>query len=147
MNESLFDMFDRWLQGRIYVCIDGILARLSRIEELNVDDQITGLRRENNSLLTKLATETKNVNNLYQEVVTLNTRIADLEDRLVETASDEKLEGFKDRILALLDDDYDFRREFGDFVDNMIRNSDEMCSIADVRDFIRENVTIEVSRY
>lgn len=147
MNESLFDMFDRWLQGRINICVGGLIDRINRLEQLHIDDQITGLRMENDSLLTKLATGTKNVNNLYQEVVTLNTRIADLEDRLVETASDKKLEGFKDRILALLDDDDDFRSEFGEFVDNMIRNSDEMCSIADVRDFIRENVTIEVSRY
>lgn len=148
MNETLFDMFERWVQGRINVCVDGILARLSRIEEFNVDDQITGLRLENDRLRRLLATETQNANNLYQEIRTLNARLTELEDRRVENAPDEQLDGFKERVMELFEDD-DFRNELVDAIEYFINNSDDVCSLDDVRDILRNDVrvSLDVGRY
>lgn len=141
MNETLFDVFERWMQGRINVCVDGILARLSRIEELNVDDQITGLRLENDRL-------SANANNLYQEIRTLNVRITELEDRRVENAPDEQLDGFKERVIECFDSE-EFRDAVNDQVAEYIDNSDDVCSLDDVRDILRNDVrvSLDVERY
>lgn len=134
MNETLFDMFERWVQGRINVCVDGILARLSRLEELNVDDQITGLRMENDKLRQWLAA--------------LTARITELEDRRVENAPYEQLTGFKERVIELFEDD-EFRNELGDAIECFINNSDDVCSLDDVRDILRNEVrvSLDVERY
>lgn len=134
MNETLFDTFERWVQSRINVCVDGILARLSRIEELNVDDQLTGLCMENNKLRQWLAA--------------LNARLTELEDRRVENAPDEQLDGFKERVIELFEDE-DFRAEIGDAVEYFIENSDDVCTIEDVKHILRNDVrvSLNVERY
>lgn len=134
MNETLFDTFERWVQGRINVRVDGILARLSRIEELNVDDQITGLRMENDKLRQWLAA--------------LNVRITELEDRRVENAPDEQLDGFKERVIELFEDN-EFQNELGGAIEYFINNSDDVCTIEDVKHILRNDVrvSLDVERY
>lgn len=132
MNETLSDMFERWMQGRINVCVDGILARLSRIEELNVDDQITGLRMENDKLRQWLAA--------------LNVRITELEDRRVEDAPDEQLDGFKERVIECFDSE-EFRDAVNDQVAEYIDNSDDVCGLDDVRNILRNDVRVSLDVY
>jgi len=169
MNETLADIFERWLQGRINVCVDGLLSRIARLEEeksrlanavirleekartaeeFRVDDQITGLRCEYDTLRTLIKTETQNVNNLYQEVTAINCRITEVEDRLVEKAPDEQLTSFNERVIEQFNTE-EFRDVVSHIVADVIENSDEVCTISDVYTFIRENVRVDldVSRY
>lgn len=134
MNKTLFDAFETWLQDRISAAFNGLLSRIERLEELNVDDQITGLRMENDKLRRWLAA--------------LNVRITELEDRRVENAPDEQLDGFKERVIECFDSE-EFRDAVNDQVAEYIDNSDDVCGLDDVRNILRNDVrvSLDVERY
>lgn len=146
MND-LFTAFQNWIQGQINLCVDGLLARVTRLEELRIDDQITGLRMENDALRVKITGQTINLDNLYKEMLALRDRVTDLEDRHVEGAPDQALESFQERVYECFDSE-----AFRDAVANRVTDcisDEELVTTSDLCSFIRENVRVEldVSRY
>lgn len=114
---NLTDTIQHWLQGQINVSIDGVLARLGALEcakELasnDINDLNTQLHRVNVDLanrieqlerrLTELEIENRNLVNTN---LALERRVRELEDRVVEAAPDEQLEGFADRVRSIVAD-------------------------------------------
>lgn len=134
--KDLFTVFETWLQGCINTCVDCLLDRVERLET------------ERDCLDIAIREQSQTIENLYQELRTLALRVTELEDHRVENAPDEQLDSFKSRVLELFEDE-DFNRNLGNRIDYQISDSDEVCTLDEVRDFIRNNVTIEldVSRY
>ena len=103
---------------------------MDRLEQLNIDDQITGLRMENDALHRRLESVTANV--------------IELHDRIVEGAPDQELTSFEERVYECFDS-----QEFREAVEEYVENSDNVCTLNDMKDFIDSNVSVElsVSRY
>lgn len=114
---NLTNTIQHWLQGQINASLDGVLARLDSLERrkaasyedfgllntqlhrVNVDlaDRIESLERR----LTELEIENSNLVNTN---LALERRVRELEDRVVEAAPDEQLEGFADRVRSIVAD-------------------------------------------
>lgn len=114
---NLTDTLQHWLQGQINASINGVLARLwalewskelaskdfndlnTQLHRVNVDlaDRIESLERR----LTELEIENSNLVNTN---LALERRVRELEDRVVEAAPDEQLEGFADRVRSIVAD-------------------------------------------
>lgn len=114
---NLTDTLQHWLQGQINASINGVLARLGALEwskelaskdfndlntqlhRVNVDlaDRIESLERR----LTELEIENRNLVNTN---LAIERRVRELEDRVVEAAPDEQLEGFADRVRSIVAD-------------------------------------------
>lgn len=114
---NLTDTLQHWLQGQINASINGVLARLGALEwskELasnDINDLNTQLHRVNVDLvdrieqlerrLTELEIENRNLVNTN---LAIERRVRELEDRVVEAAPDEQLEGFADRVRSIVAD-------------------------------------------
>ena len=133
MND-LFTAFQNWIQGQINLCVDGLLARVTRLEELRIDDQITGLRMENDALHRLLQDIGAEIEYLKNE----------LQDRRVENAPDEELSSFAERVYECFDSE-EFRDAVGDKIADYIDSSDDVCTLDQVKDFIDSNVSVELS--
>lgn len=92
-EEKLADALEMWIQGRINNCVMGLLDRVERLER----------ERENADMVIRA----------------LSQRIEDLEDRLVETAPDQALPGFTDRVIEVFNSE-----AFSDAVQSYIDYSD-----------------------
>lgn len=121
---NLADTLQHWLQGQINASIDGVLARLGALEwarelaskdlnDLNAQlGQVTasfadriGHLESNNDALERRLTELEIENsNLVNTNLGLEYRVRELEDRAVEVAPDEQLEGFADRVRCIVAD-------------------------------------------
>ncbi len=108
---NLADVLQQVLQGQINASLSGVLARLDRLERERSDTDAV-------------------IRGQARMIEQLQSRLSELEDRAVETAPDEQLEGFTDRV----------RDVVADYIENndslvTMRAFDEM-----VEAFINESV-------
>lgn len=118
MEESLLSIFDRWLQGRINVCIDGLMSRISYLEEENTrlsERYVMLLDRTEHLSISKMQLES-DIRDLYRENESLK-------DRLVERTPDQELESFADRVYECFDST-EFRDAVGEKIADYIENDD-----------------------
>jgi hypothetical protein len=80
-------------------------------------------------------------------MVDLLERIDALETKLQE-GSDEAVSDFKERVVEIFAEE-EFHDAVHSIVEDHISNSDDVCTLSDVYDFLRDNVRVEldVSRY
>lgn len=108
---NLADVLQHWLQGQINTCTMGLFDRIEQLERERSDTDAI-------------------IRGHARMIEQLQSRLSELEDRAVETAPDEQLEGFTDRV----------RDVVADYIENndslvTMRAFDEM-----VEAFINESV-------
>jgi len=109
MDEKLTDILERYLQGRINVCVDGLMSRIARLEE-NLDTLVTtvtdlsttihALQRENGGLELQAQGVQNMLSGHAQNLARLNKSIERYEDdtRPDTLTGEELLEKIKDCI-------------------------------------------------